>query len=62
MKWLIIKFNDTLGIDTEDGCMLHEYEILGRCKTEKQAYKEMHIKAKELNLYGMKYKHLEKVV
>lgn len=59
MEWQVIKITDCGVLGIQKGSTdLYNYEVLESCETEKQAYKRMKIKAKELNTYGMKYKHL----
>lgn len=58
MEWQVIKFSGVLGIQKANTGLFSDYEVLEHCETEKQAYELMKIKAKELNIYGMRYKHL----
>lgn len=59
MEWQVIKFSGVLGIDKKDSILLNDYEVLAHCETEREAYDLMKRKASELNIYGMRYKHLQ---
>jgi hypothetical protein len=61
MEWQIIKMTDSnaLGIQKKGCVKLYDYEVLECYENEKQAYERMKIKAEELSIYGMKYKHLQ---
>jgi hypothetical protein len=58
--WQVIKMTATNVLGIQKGeTNLYDYEVIDICKNEKQAYQLMKIRSKEMNLYGMKYKHLE---
>jgi hypothetical protein len=64
-KWLVMKINTSsthsfLGVEKEGTSFFppSKYDVLGTFETEIEAYEVMKVKAKELNIHGMRYPHL----